>query len=169
MTTPAISPASTDQAPSVGIGSDALVGCLHTLHARSPIAVTNKMNFLNMYVDADFVAVTMAGQVIEYEIKVSRADFHRDRKKLRHKIYDGQQPGERPNRFWYVTANCIITADDLPAWAGWMEYENGALNVRKDAPKLSPDKHSPVVLLRLARAMRSRAPSVAVRDADTKD
>lgn len=133
-----------------------LVNLLHALHAKCPIAVANKMNFLNMNVDADFVAVTMSGQVIEYEVKVSRSDFHRDRKKLRHKFYSMEIPGELPNRFWYVTAPGIITIDDLPSWAGWMEYENGELRCRRPAPKMTHMKHSTTVLLRLARAMRNR-------------
>lgn len=146
-----------DQGRTVSVGSGHLVRCLHALHADSPIAVTNKMNFLNMYVDADFVAVTPGGSIIEYEIKVSRADFLRDRKKLRHEIYSLEKPGNLPNRFWYATTPGIISLDDLPTWAGWMEWENGELRVRRPAPRMTITKQPTQIILRLAKAMRLRA------------
>jgi hypothetical protein len=142
-----------EQAP---VTSDTLLALLQNLHWDSPIAVANKMNFLNMYCDADFVAVSMGGLITEYEIKVSRSDFLRDRKKLRHEIYSMDKPGELPNRFFYATAPGIVTAEDIPSWAGWMEYEAGELRVRRQAPKMTHAKQPPTILLRLARAMRSR-------------
>lgn len=140
-----------------GVSSGDLVRCLYARHAKSPIAVTNKMNFLNECVDADFVAVTLAGQVIEYEIKVSRSDFLRDRKKLRHRIYSGERRGRLPNRFWYVTAPNIVREGELPQWAGLLEWSDGQLIERRKAPKFGCEKHDVSVLMRLARAMRFRA------------
>lgn len=126
------------------------------MHAKHPIAVENKMNFLNLFCDADFVAVTMSGVVIEYEVKISRSDFCRDKHKLRHEIYTGARPGFMPNRFFYVTAPDIITAGCLPDFAGWFEWGAGKLVLRKSAPVMTHTKHPPVILLRLARAMRQR-------------
>ena len=141
------------------ITSRDLVSLLHAMHAQHPIAVENKMNFLNLFCDADFVAVTMSGVVIEYEVKVSRSDFCRDRHKLRHEIYTGARPGFMPNRFFYVTAPDIITADCLPEFAGWFEWRGCNLVLRKPAPKMTSIKHTSAVLLRLARAMRQRSKS----------
>jgi len=133
-----------------------ILACLQARHAGDPVAVANKMSFLNMFCDADFVTVSMAGIVTEFEIKVSRSDFHRDRKKLRHAIYSGERRGRRPNRFWYVTAPDIITAEDLPAFAGWIEFDGAELHTRREAPVLCRAKHDLTIILRLARAMRQR-------------
>jgi hypothetical protein len=133
-----------------------LVGCLHAMHAASPIAVTEKRDFLNMYCDADFVAVTMAGQVYEYEVKISRSDFLKDASKRRHKIYTGLQEGLRPNRFWYVAPTGLLATEDIPAFAGWIECVDGKLEQRIRAPLLHRECHGVTILLRLARAMRER-------------
>ena len=134
-----------------------LLGALREMHAGDPIFVERKRDFLNLYTESDAVIATMAGQVIEYEIKVSRADYVRDRHKRRNKIYSGEYPGMLPNRFYYVTPPDIITEADLPAWAGWYELlTRGTLTLLRKAPKLHKDCHGVTVLMRLARAMRKR-------------
>jgi len=138
------------------VGCRDLLGALREMHAGDPIFVERKRDFLNLYTESDAVAATMAGQVIEYEIKVSRADYMRDRFKLRNKIYSGEKPGDRPNRFYYATLAGIITEADLPAWAGWFELLGGKLTLRRKAPRLHKDCHGVTVLMRLAAAMRRR-------------
>lgn len=129
---------------------------LRDMHHSAPIFVENKRDFLNLYTESDVVVATMAGHVIEYEIKITRADFTRDHHKHRNKIYSGERPGARPNRFYYVTAAGIITEADLPAWAGWMEWVAGEMIVKRKAPRLHKDSHGITVLMRLALAMRKR-------------
>jgi hypothetical protein len=138
------------------VGSGDLLGALREMHAGDPIFVERKRDFLNLYTESDAVAATMAGQVIEYEIKVSRSDYVRDRYKLRNKIYSGEKPGDRPNRFYYATSVGIITEADLPEWAGWFELLAGKLTLRRKAPRLHKDCHGVTVLMRLAAAMRKR-------------
>lgn len=140
-----------------GLTTGELLGCLRALHCTSPIVVANKRDFLNLYTESDFVAATMAGQVYEYEIKVSRRDFLKDRLKLRNRIYTGEAPGLRPNRFWYVTPDAILTAEDIPSFAGWLVLRNGVLEQVRRAPLLHRDCHGVTVLMRLARAMRERS------------
>lgn len=134
-----------------------LLGALRELVGHNPIVVVNKHSFLNMCSDADMVTASLSGQISEYEIKISRSDFTRDKHKSRSKIYSGGIPGLRPNRFWYVTAPEIITVECLPEWAGWLEYENGKLVERQKAPKLHPTVHEIKVFMRLAKAMRRSA------------
>lgn len=135
-----------------------ILAALRALHSRDPIFVERKRDFLNLFTESDAVAASMAGQVTEYEIKVSRADFGRDRFKRRNRIYSGELPGVLPNRFYYATAADIITDGDVPSWAGWMEFdhERQEFVVRKKAPRLHRECHGVVVLMRLARAMRRR-------------
>ena len=136
--------------------SSELLSALRLMHSGAPILVERKRDFLNLYTESDVVVATMAGQVIEYEIKVSRADYVRDRFKLRNKIYSGEKPGDRPNRFYYATLAGIITEADLPPWAGWYEFVDGKLTLRRKAPKLHRDCHGVTVLMRLAAALRRR-------------
>ena len=136
--------------------TDDVLSQLRDLHALDPIYVERKRDFLNLYTESDAVAATRAGQVIEYEVKISRADFTRDRHKLRNRIYSGEAPGARPNRFYYATAAEMITAVDLPPWAGWLELVAGKLIIRRKAPRMHRECHSVTVLMRLAVAMRER-------------
>jgi hypothetical protein len=140
----------------MSVSSGSLLGALREMHAGDPIFVERKRDFLNLYTESDAVVATMAGQVIEYEIKVSRADYVRDRLKRRNRIYGGEIPGDLPNRFYYATAPGIITDADLPAWAGWYELADGKLTLRRRAPRLRKECHGVTVLMRLALAMRKR-------------
>ena len=102
--------------------------------------------------ESDFLSVTKAGRVHEYEIKISRSDFKADAAKTeKHRIMehgcrepnswendwihkskqtgmgipsfisskltaDNKIAGKRPNYFWYVCPEGIIT--DVPEYAG---------------------------------------------------
>ena len=106
--------------------------------------------------ESDLLTVLKSGRTEEYEIKCSRADFLADRKKtLKMEIlrtgsytkmtYDwktqqkapaGRVPARRPNRFFYVTAPGIVTLDDIPHFAGWIECRPGGYVTKKRAPLL---------------------------------
>ncbi len=96
--------------------------------------------------ETDVLATTRAGLWIEIESKVSRADFRADRDKtsiphgLKNQLgsdlfADGTAapttkweilercPLIGPAYFWFVTPMGILTADDIPDWAGWISYE----------------------------------------------
>lgn len=98
--------------------------------------------------ESDFISVTRAGLVHEFEIKISRADFKNDFKKDdKHlSLHSGccplswheyppalrntalcepdklerkeTKPTKRPNYFWYVCPPGIIPLDDVPKYAG---------------------------------------------------
>lgn len=137
-------------------GTQDILAALRRRHAKDPIFVERKRDFLNLFTESDAVVATMAGQLIEYEVKATRSDFSRDAHKLRNRIYAGLQPGGRPNRFYYATARGIIDETCVPAWAGWYELIDGELVLRRKAPRLNKEVHDTVILLRLARAMRRR-------------
>lgn len=132
---------------------------------KHPIAIGDKMAFLNTYVDADFCAVTSSGQVYEWEIKVSRADFLRDFKKRRHRIYSGEfddhphvRDRKKPNRFWYVAPPGIVRDGEIPEWSGYMECDPDSkeLTIVKKAPLLWKGQHDLRDILKIARAMKRR-------------
>jgi hypothetical protein len=68
-------------------------------------------------------------RAIAYEVKVTRADFLQD-------SYEKQEPALRySDRFFYVTPPGLIQRQELPSWAGLMEWDGKAFTVKKKAPK----------------------------------
>lgn len=139
-----------------GLTSNEIMLALHAAHRGHPIAVSNKRDFLNLYTESDFIAVTMAGQIYEFEIKISRRDYAKDRLKLRNKIYAMETPGLRPNRFWYAAPPGVIALEELPPFAGLVELRDGSFASVRKAPLLHQGCHGVEILMRLARAMRNR-------------
>jgi hypothetical protein len=170
---PAVPPA---EKPSEKITSRMIVAELHRYTDAHPVSLTEKLAFLNSYVTADFVSVTGAGQVFEYEVKVSRSDYVRERKKLRHEIYSEggkfNQPGRsqyytKPHRFWIVAPPGIVKPkdedpDDLLDYAGLIEFDvtapkGGRLTIRRKAPKLRKESFSwKEIASLIAAAMKRR-------------
>lgn len=76
--------------------------------------------------ESDVISVTRSGFIHEFEIKVTRADFKQDAKKERARLLCdpvvksmwGSHTCQRPNYFWYVTPEGLITADEVPDYAG---------------------------------------------------
>lgn len=68
-----------------------------------------------------------------YEIKVSRADFRRDSHE--------KQRGARlfSDRFFYVTPSGLIQRDEVPDWAGLIEFSEGKLSTVVPAPRRDKD------------------------------
>lgn len=87
--------------------------------------------------ECDVCMLTDGDRLHEYEIKVSRADFFRDQDKSRRtrdwlgagkgyrisrKHQDLAAPaGRAPNTFSFVSPEGVLTAADIPEWAGWYE------------------------------------------------
>lgn len=79
--------------------------------------------------------------VIEYEVKISRADFFNDFKK-NHKpynrppIYKHQelQAGRGANRFFFITPLGLVSAKEIPHYAGLMYYDEKKIITQKPAP-----------------------------------
>ena len=71
--------------------------------SQHPIACWNKIEF-HPWSEHDVITATSSGQVYEFEIKTSRADFLRDKEKQKIKAYAGDPKarhphGRKPNRF----------------------------------------------------------------------
>lgn len=123
----------------------------------------------NVYVfdwESDLLSVTEAGFTHEFEIKLSRADFKADAHKVgKHDIvvtgsrtktarerfrqhyhaknFEDRIIGDRPNYFWYVCPNNMVTLDEIPPHAGlitisWNPYVQYChiYDVLKKAPRL---------------------------------
>ena len=69
--------------------------------------------------ECDVLSITKSGYATEYEIKISRSDFKADFKKPKHRGFE-KGIGGMICRFWYVVPNGMITADEVPEYAGLM-------------------------------------------------
>lgn len=64
-----------------------------------------------------------------YEIKVSRQDFKQDTEKKQAAAL------KYSDRFFYVTPPGLIKLDEVPEWAGLLEWNGKAFAVKKKPPK----------------------------------
>lgn len=108
--------------------------------------------------ESDLVSMTTAAYLCEYEIKISRADFRVDAKKIRHRILDGSLINERkrgPAFFYYVVPRDLIAPQDVPSYAGLI-YSHPMMQIVKPAPKLHRDKATEYQQQWLFRSMNAR-------------
>jgi len=68
-----------------------------------------------------------------YEVKISRADFRRDTavKQREARLFSDQ--------FYYVTPAGLLKPDEVPEWAGLIEYANGSFKTVIHAPYRDKD------------------------------
>jgi hypothetical protein len=112
----------------------------------------------------DIISVTKSGYIHEYEIKVSKADFKADFKKVeKHKLleevyswnirkkYHSGDYYNYPNYFYYATPENLIDVSEIPAYAGLIEFSQRfpCPTAKKKAPLLHKDKISEKVLVNL--------------------
>lgn len=98
----------------------------------------------NYYYDgfeADVFRLTSKGQIVEYEIKLTKADFWADFKKSYKNSkkelvvkHDSLKNGLRCNRFSFVVPSGLIDISDIPDYCGLIYVEeNGLLKTIKNA------------------------------------
>jgi len=114
----------------------------------------------NFYVgryEMDVFRRMKSGYVVEYEIKISKSDFLNDFNKC-HTEYKGRYPdrqyfdikkhdllklGNYPaNRFYFVVPKGLLTIEDIPEYAGLIEYhrESKHFETVKTAPLMHKNK-----------------------------
>jgi hypothetical protein len=118
----------------------------------------------------DVMEVSAAGYLTEYEVKLSRNDFARDRRKLlvlrddiwvpKHQLLR-ERDVRGPNRFFFCAPYGLLNPDAIPEWAGLCELLRGNDGhyrpfVRKDAPLLHTCKVPRAVEECALRAAQSR-------------
>lgn len=94
--------------------------------------------------ESDLISVTKALFAHEYEIKISLADYKKDKeKKWKHYSLRLGDSRNTPNYFWYATFEFDI---EPPEHAGWLKIEYNAKQFRyfvhmmKEAPRLHTKK-----------------------------
>lgn len=79
------------------------------------------------------------------EVKTSRADFLRDRKK-----FFRQKQGEKyacGNLRYFLTPAGMVKPDEIPTSWGLLEWDNGQINVVKEAQNIPCQNHSELAIL----------------------
>jgi hypothetical protein len=130
---------------------------------RAYYCVENIYAFCQFYKETDFLVVNNNGYTQDFEVKTSRVDFKNDvkNKPQKHKILetgnitlpytyfrDKQRfetgeliPCKRPNKFWFVTPENLVTADEVPHYSGLIYVlESGEIKIIKQAPFLHKEK-----------------------------
>lgn len=84
-------------------------------------------------------------KAIAYEIKVSRADFKKDSaiKQREARLFS--------DLFYYVTPPGLIRREEVPEWAGLIEFDGKALSYRLTAPHRCKDAPSWELIVSLIR------------------
>lgn len=93
--------------------------------------------------EADLLRLTRSLSCVEYEIKITKADFRADaQKRWKHQLLSQPRKAREdrsfvPNYFWYCAPAGVIPAVELPAYAGLLEVaDDGSLYPLKSAPRL---------------------------------
>lgn len=109
--------------------------------AGHPLVCPN-VNFL-LTGQNDLISVNRSGLLIEYEIKISRADFFRDAKKNKGQSFINSFRVDRtPNQFYYVVPIGLVEMEEIPSWAGLMYVnDKGIPYSKKKAPMIHTKKH----------------------------
>lgn len=106
---------------------------------------TKKYELCNLFVynwESDYLAITRSGIAYECEIKISKQDFINDAKKHnKHVIIsEGRLPEGRPNYFYYAVPEGLITAEDVPEYAGLIYVMPYGIQYIKEAKKVHDGK-----------------------------
>lgn len=67
--------------------------------------------------EADLLEITRAGYLYEYEIKISRHDYRKE-KSGKGRKYDDLISGRRVNYFSYIVPEGLVDPEEIPDWAG---------------------------------------------------
>lgn len=121
-------------------------------HFMSPNSMKYRIENLKVYSwESDSLSITKSGYVYECEIKISRADFFNDKKKERkHQILEGTYQlrkwdktyPDRPNYFYYVVPEDLISPDEIPPYAGLIYITEvwPYVKIMVSAPQITKEK-----------------------------
>lgn len=77
--------------------------------------------------EVDLFSVNKGGMTYEFEVKISRSDFLRDKKKKKWAMYKWKKETRLPNYMIYVCPIGLIGVEEIPTFCGLFYYENGEI------------------------------------------
>ena len=92
--------------------------------------------------ECDYFCLDMDGYAYEFEVKISRADFQNDFQKYKHLLFKriDKKGVLLPNRFYYVVPENLISAAEIPKYAGLIYIVGTHVKVVKRAPFIHKEK-----------------------------
>lgn len=84
-------------------------------------------NFFGYGSESDVIAINGRRFLVEFEIKLTKADFFKDKDKITHyqkqhiNKHDFYKQGLASSMFYFVAPKGVLTIDDIPEWAGLIE------------------------------------------------
>lgn len=93
--------------------------------------------------EMDVISVNKSGYLVEYEVKVSKADFRADAKKGKWSRYEsGMAEGWAvPNYHYYVIEEGLLCEGDIPPRSGFITVTKDGMIVQKRAPLIHGTIH----------------------------
>lgn len=150
---------------------------------KHQVVLPNDTSFYNW--ESDVITINNSGFVSEFECKISRADYLRDKKKPKFDAFENHAEHKKrhetavvngkldmpfrphiPNYFWYVTLDFDI---EPPSHAGWLKatydpkrYLYG-MKVVKSAPRLHSEKPAERLVKIASRLLSYKLMSMYIR------
>lgn len=126
--------------------------------------------------EADLLSMTKSFLLHEFEIKLSRSDFAKEKRIIENCLDDGcklrrfeslskqlsenSDLGIAPNYFWYCAPSGVIKEEEIPDYAGLIEFyefrKEDRINIIKPAPRLHSGKASDKVIYSMMRSLNFR-------------
>lgn len=97
--------------------------------------------------EMDVVSLNGTGFLIEYEVKISRTDFHKDKGNAKWKFYTIPVDSLAPNYFYYATPPDLIAPSEVPEFAGLLYVLGDKIQVIKKAKLLHREKRNRLKVL----------------------
>ena len=89
----------------------------------------------------DVLSVNKSEYSYEFEVKISRQDFLKDKKKvLKHTMLENKVEDRCPNYFYYACPPGLISVDEIPEYAGLIYVSEEEIETIKRAPLLHRKK-----------------------------
>jgi len=142
--------------------------CLHANYTGNSKYRLNNAYIFKEDWESDFFVQKENGYCYEFEVKISRSDFFNDKKKVNKHLILGtgkyqhestrynsnatsredrwisefteKEYTKRPNKFYYVVPDGMISKEEVPSYAGLMYFRNGGLRTIKEAPFIHKEK-----------------------------
>ena len=137
--------------PSIPLTAKDILDTLHKRYVNNCKFITNNAFIFDSLWESDFFHQARSWFTTEFEVKISRSDFHKDKTKIKKHLiietwkYQCPEKWEvehkcRPNRFYYVVPADLVTVDEIPKYA-WLIYMRGSrMTIIKKAPLLHSEK-----------------------------
>lgn len=140
-------------------------------HGRKDPSEIMIPNFHCFMYEMDVFKLTKTGLVVEYEVKISRADFFNDFKKNHGRyrqdpVYKHQElaQGRAANRFFFVVPKDLVSKEEVPYYAGLMYFNQTADEILYGRDSIHTEKPAPLIHKRQFEDYKWLATSLSWRE-----